>query len=247
MMKKYIVSLACILAFVACKQEKKETTETAVVEEVAVVENDWEVLFDGTSLDQWKEFKTDGVSDAWKIDGDALVYTPPAEGEENQNHDLVTRQEYTNFVLSLDWKISEAGNSGVFWGVSEDEKFGTGYQTGPEIQILDNDKHPDAKAGTTHQAGALYDMVSPAKDVTNPVGEWNTMVITVDHNAHVGSVTLNGTVMVTFPVANEEWDAMVARSKFAGWDGFGKYTTGKIGLQDHHNVVAFRNIKIKQL
>ncbi|WP_324024458.1 DUF1080 domain-containing protein [Maribacter sp. BPC-D8] len=246
-MKKVIASVACLLAFVACKEEKKETTQTAVVEKVAVVENDWEVLFDGSSLDQWKEFKTDGVSDAWKIDGDALVYTPPAEGEENQNHDLVTRQEYTNFVLSLDWKISEAGNSGVFWGVSEDEKFGTGYQTGPEIQILDNDKHPDAKAGTTHQAGALYDMVSPATDVTNPVGEWNTMVITVDHNAHIGSVTLNGTVMVTFPVANEEWDAMVAKSKFAGWDGFGKYTTGKIGLQDHHNVVSFRNIKIKQL
>lgn len=246
-MKKVIASVACLLAFVACKQEKKETTQTAVVEEVAVVENDWEVLFDGSSLDQWKEFKTDGVSDAWKIEGDALVYTPPAEGEESTNHDLVTRQEYTNFVLSLDWKISEAGNSGVFWGVSEDEKFGTGYQTGPEIQILDNEKHPDAKAGTTHQAGALYDMVSPATDVTNPVGEWNTMVITVDHNAHIGSVTLNGTVMVTFPVANEEWDALVAKSKFAGWDGFGKYTTGKIGLQDHGNIVAFRNIKIKQL
>ena len=246
-MKKVIASVACLLAFVACKQEKKETTQTAVVEEVAVVENDWEVLFDGSSLDQWKEFKTDGVSDAWKIEGDALVYTPPAESEESTNHDLVTRQEYTNFVLSLDWKISEAGNSGVFWGVSEDEKFGTGYQTGPEIQILDNEKHPDAKAGTTHQAGALYDMVSPATDVTNPVGEWNTMVITVDHNAHIGSVTLNGTVMVTFPVANEEWDALVAKSKFAGWDGFGKYTTGKIGLQDHGNIVAFRNIKIKQL
>jgi hypothetical protein len=245
-MKKVIVGVACLLTFVACKQEKKETSDAAV-EKVALVENDWEVLFDGSSLDQWKEFKTDGVSDAWKIEGDALVYTPPTEGEESTNHDLVTRQEYTNFVLSLDWKISEAGNSGVFWGVSEDEKFGTGYQTGPEIQILDNEKHPDAKAGTTHQAGALYDMVSPAKDVTNPVGEWNTMVITVDHNAHIGSVILNGTVMVTFPVANEQWDAMVAKSKFAGWDGFGKYTTGKIGLQDHHNVVAFRNIKIKQL
>ncbi|WP_299798388.1 DUF1080 domain-containing protein [uncultured Maribacter sp.] len=246
-MKKYIASVACLLVFMACKQEKKGTVEAAVVKEVAVVENDWEVLFDGTSLDKWKEFKTDGISDTWKIEGDALVYTPPAEGEENKNHDLVTREEYTNFVLTLDWKISEAGNSGVFWGVSEDGKFGTGYQTGPEIQILDNEKHPDAKAGTTHQAGALYDMVSPATDVTNPVGEWNTMVITVDHNAHIGSVTLNGTVMVTFPVANEEWEAMVAKSKFAGWDGFGKYITGKIGLQDHGNIVAFRNIKIKQL
>lgn len=246
-MKKLLVSATCLLAMMSCKQEKKETVNVTVVEEVEVVENEWEVLFDGTSLDQWKEFKTDGVSDAWKIEGDALVYTPPAEGEEQKNHDLVTRKEYTDFVLTLDWKISEAGNSGVFWGVSEDEKFGTGYQTGPEIQILDNDKHPDAKAGTTHQASALYDMVAPAKDATKPVGEWNTMVITVNHKEHKGSVTLNGEEMVTFPVANDEWDAMVAKSKFAGWDGFGKYTTGKIGLQDHHNVVSFRNIKIKQL
>lgn len=245
-MKKYIASVTCLLVFMACKQEKKDTVETAVVKEVAIVENDWEVLFDGSSLDQWKEFKTDGISDTWKIVGDALVYTPP-EDEEYKNHDLVTKAVYTDFILSLEWKISEGGNSGVFWGVSEDEKFGTGYQTGPEIQILDNDKHPDAKAGTTHQAGALYDMVSPAKDVTKPVREWNTMVITVNHEEHIGSVTLNGTEMATFPVANEEWDAMVAKSKFADWDGFGKYTTGKIGLQDHQNVVAFRNIKIKRL
>ncbi|WP_367186856.1 3-keto-disaccharide hydrolase [Maribacter confluentis] len=132
-------------------------------------------------------------------------------------------------------------------GVNEDEKFKTGYQTGPEIQILDNDKHPDAKAGTTHQAGALYDMVPPAKDVTKPVGEWNTMELTVDHKNNRGKVLLNGTEMVTFPITNEEWNAMVANSKFAGWDGFGTFKTGKIGLQDHGNVVSFRNIKIKQL
>tara|TARA_R110002074_G_scaffold149035_5_gene301294 strand:- start:67101 stop:67838 length:738 start_codon:yes stop_codon:yes gene_type:complete len=245
-MKKVIVSVAFLIFFISCKQEKKETS-TAVVEKIEMPENEWEILFDGTSLDQWKEFKTNGVSEAWKIKGEALVYTPPNEGEEKKNHDLVTKKEYTDFVLSLDWKISEAGNSGVFWGVSEDEKFGTGYQTGPEIQILDNDKHPDAKAGTTHQAGALYDMVSPAKDVTKPIGEWNTMVITVDHKENRGDVVLNGIEMVTFPVQGEEWDAMVADSKFAGWEGFGKFTTGKIGLQDHGNIVAFRNIKIKQL
>ncbi|SIQ09164.1 3-keto-disaccharide hydrolase [Maribacter ulvicola] len=246
-MKKVLVSVACLLAFIACKQEKKETSEAVIDEKVTAVENEWEVLFNGTSLEKWKGFKTNEVSDAWKIEGEALVFTPPAKGKKNKNHDLVTRQEYTNFVLQLDWKISEAGNSGVFWGVSENENFGAGYQTGPEIQILDNDKHPDAKAGTTHQAGALYDMVSPAKDVTKPVGEWNTMVITVNHKEHKGNVVLNGTEIVTFPVANEEWNAMVANSKFAGWDGFGKYTTGKIGLQDHHDIVSFRNIKIKQL
>jgi hypothetical protein len=245
-MKKVIVSVAFLIFFISCKQEKKETS-AAEIEKIEMPESEWEILFDGTSLDQWKEFKTKGVSDAWKIKGEALVYTPPNEGEEKKNHDLVTKKEYKDFVLSLDWKISEAGNSGVFWGVSEDEKYGTGYQTGPEIQILDNDKHPDAKAGTTHQAGALYDMVSPAEDATKPIGEWNTMVITVDHKENLGNVVLNGIEMVTFPVQGEEWDAMVADSKFAGWDGFGKFTTGKIGLQDHGNLVAFRNIKIKQL
>lgn len=245
-MKKVIVSIAFLIFFISCKQEKKETSET-VVEEMEMPESEWEILFDGTSLDKWKEFQNDAVGDVWKIDGDALIYTPPSEGEEKKNHDLVTRDEYTDFVLSLDWKISEAGNSGVFWGVNEDAKYSTGYQTGPEVQILDNDKHPDAKAGTTHQAGALYDMVSPAEDVTKPIGEWNTMVITVNHKDNIGRVVLNDTEMVTFPVQGEEWDAMVADSKFAGWEGFGKFTTGKIGLQDHGNVVAFRNIKIKQL
>ena len=245
-MKKVIVSIVFLIFFISCKQEKKETSET-VVEEMEMPESEWEILFDGTSLDKWKEFQNDTVGDVWKIDGDALIYTPPSEGEDNKNHDLVTRDEYTDFVLSLEWKISEAGNSGVFWGVNEDAKYSTGYQTGPEVQILDNDKHPDAKAGTTHQAGALYDMVSPAEDVTKPIGEWNTMVITVNHKDNIGRVVLNDTEMVTFPVQGEEWDAMVADSKFAGWEGFGKFTTGKIGLQDHGNVVAFRNIKIKQL
>jgi hypothetical protein len=245
-MKKVIVSVAFLIFFISCKQEKKETS-AAEVEKIEMPKSEWEILFDGSSLDQWKEFKTNGLSDAWKVEGEALVYTPPNEGEEKKNHDLVTKKEYTDFVLSLDWKISEAGNSGVFWGVSEDEKFEKIYHTGPEIQILDNDKHPDAKAGTTHQAGALYDMVSPVEDATKPIGEWNTMVITVDHKENKGSVVMNGKEMVTFPVQGEEWDAMVADSKFAGWEGFGKFTTGKIGLQDHGNIVAFRNIKIKQL
>ncbi|WP_419213392.1 3-keto-disaccharide hydrolase [Maribacter sp. X9] len=245
-MKKIIIGVALLGFIISCKEKKKETKEEAVAE-IEVPKNDWEVLFDGTSLDKWKEFKSDSVSDVWKIEGEALVYTPPGEGGEKKNHDLVTRKDYTDFVLSLDWKISEAGNSGVFWGVKEDSMYRTGYQTGPEVQILDNEKHPDAKAGTTHQSGALYDMVAPVKDVTNPVGDWNTMVITVNHKEHKGSVMLNGVEVVTFPLSNEKWDAMVADSKFAGWEGFGKFTTGKIGLQDHHNVVSFKNIKIKQL
>ena len=132
-------------------------------------------------------------------------------------------------------------------GILEDEKYGQPYETGPEIQVLDNIAHPDAKNGTTHQAGALYDMVAPSKEVVKPVGEWNSYVITVNHKTNEGSVVLNGKEIVTFPVNGEAWEAMVADSKFADWEGFGKYATGKIGLQDHGDIVAYRNIKIKEL
>ena len=124
---------------------------------------------------------------------------------------------------------------------------GQPYQTGPEIQVLDNDKHPDGKNGTSHQAAALYDMVSPAKDVTKPIGEWNTCVITINHKTNAGSVSLNGEPMVEFPVNDPEWSAMVSDSKFADWEHFAKYTTGRIGLQDHSDMVAFRNIRIKEV
>jgi len=135
----------------------------------------------------------------------------------------------------------------VMWGVQEDGDFQKPYHTGPEIQVLDNEKHPDAKAGTTHQAGALYDMVAPSKDVTNPVGEWNTMIITINNDEKTGSVELNGEEVVTFPVANEMWNVMVSKSKFADWDGFGNFIQGKIALQDHGDMVSYRNIKIKEL
>ncbi|MEL6484509.1 MAG: DUF1080 domain-containing protein, partial [Bacteroidota bacterium] len=123
------------------------------------------------------------------------------------------------------------------------------YYTGPEIQVLDNVSHPDAKNGTSHQAGALYDMVSPSKDVVKPVGEWNHYVITIDHESNKGSVVLNDTEIVTFPVNGEGWDAMVADSKFADWEAFGKSRTGKIALQDHGETIeiAYKNIKIKAL
>jgi hypothetical protein len=98
-----------------------------------------------------------------------------------------------------------------------------------------------------YQAGALYDLVQPEHDVCNPAGEWNLCVLKVNHKTNQGSVTLNGTEIVSFPVHGEAWDAMVAKSKFKGWEGFGKHHTGHIGLQDHGDKVWFRNIKIKEL
>lgn len=250
---KSAVVLAGILALIAGGRENQNKTTDIMTESMteyqghAGEQEAWTVLFDGTSFDGWKGYLKDSVPAAWKLEDGAMVFHPPANRKQGETYNLVTEKAYTNFVLSLEWKISEGGNSGIFWAVVEDEKYPQPYETGPEIQVLDNERHPDARNGTTHQAGALYDMVAPAEDATKPVGEWNTTVITIDHEKQRGGVELNGIPVVEFPVGNELWNVMVSKSKFAEWEGFGKKLTGKIGLQDHGDVVAFRNIKIKEL
>jgi hypothetical protein len=248
-MKKTIFLTAfAFLTLSACKEQPDKQKGEISMEDRSTPQpqEEWVVLFDGTTMDAWRGFKMEGVPDTWKIEDGAMVFYPP-EKPTTENHNLVTKQDFGNFVLSLEWKISEGGNSGIFWGVQEDPWLNEPYQTGPEIQVLDNERHPDARAGTTHQAGALYDMVAPSKSVARPAGEWNLCEITVDYNSNRGSVRLNGTEIVTFPLGNEAWDAMVAGSKFNGWKGFGESHIGKIGLQDHGDVVAYRNIKIKPL
>ena len=239
-----------VLLVTSCKEVKKEAEkaeEMVVDSAVMTIEDEWATIFDGTTFNGWHEYHKEGVSDNWKIEDGAMVLYPPGEHGNGEQFNLVTDNEYEDFVLSLDWRISEAGNSGVMWGVKELENLGQPYETGPEIQVLDNDKHPDGKNGTSHQSGALYDMVSPSKDVTKPVGEWNTMIITINHKTNEGKVVLNEEVMVEFPVNDPQWGEMVSKSKFADWAHFAKYKKGKIALQDHGNGVAFKNIKIKEL
>jgi hypothetical protein len=246
------ILILATLVFSGCKDQPSKTPPDMDAQGAAAIEekaqtNDWITLFDGTSMDSWKGYGMEGVPDQWKIEEGAMVFYPPENKPEGANYNLVTHQEFTNFVLSLEWKISEGGNSGIFWGVREDPKYGEPYQTGPEIQVLDNERHSDAKNGTSHQAGALYDMVSPSRDVTKPAGEWNRCEITVDYQKGEGMVVMNGEEIVRFPLGDDSWDAMVAESKFAGWEGFGVFHTGKIGLQDHGDVVAYRSIRIKPL
>ena len=247
-MKRIALVLLAILAF-ACKDKKDEpsSSEAVEMEEPTAEKPKWQTLFDGTSFEGWSYYRGGAIGEPWKIADGAMVFYPPEERLEGESYNIVTDKDYTDFVLSVEWKIAENGNSGIFWGVHEDEKFGQPYETGPEIQVLDDEGHPDAKNGTTHQAGALYDMISPSEKVVKPAGEWNVCVLTVNHTTNEGTVELNGTEICKFPVHGELWDQMVEDSKFKGWEGFGKYQTGKIGLQDHGDVVAFRNIKIKEL
>jgi len=249
---QYVLLAIASLSLIHCK-EKTKSEEESKQEKMEMSENlgsendGWMVLFDGTSFDGWKGYLKDGMPANWKLEDGAMVFYPPAERPDGESYNLVTEEDFTNFVLSLEWKVAEGANSGIFWGIKEDTTYGQPYETGPEIQVLDNLRHPDSKNGNTHQAGALYDMVAPSEDVTKPAGEWNSCVITVNYKEQHGKVNLNGVDIVNFPLDNPEWDAMVSASKFAGWPGFGKFHTGKIGLQDHGDVVAYRNIKIKKL
>lgn len=212
---------------------------------------DWESLFDGETLNGWHRFNRKGVTPIWTAKNGLLTFDPELRPKGDYIHDIVTDKAYKSFELSIEWNISEGGNSGIFWGVQEGESHNKPYSTGPEIQVLDNERHPDAKANPKfHQAGALYDLVQPSKDVCNPAGEWNHIVLKVDHNKNQGSVKLNGTKIVEFPLSGPEWDALVSNSKFnddCNFKRFGKFKSGKIGLQDHGDKVSFRNIKIRKL
>lgn len=241
-MKYYALSLAAGFLLFACKKQEDKKTQK---EEVAQPSE--RILFDGKTFEGWRLYGGEQAGKAWKIEDESLVFYPPAERPEGKSYNLITEEQFTNFELSLEWKIAQAGNSGIFWGILESDQYGQPYQTGPEIQVLDNQGHPDAQNGPDRTAGALYDMVPPSSDQTKPAGEWNECILHVNHHTGKGWVKMNGTLIVEFPVVGEGWDALVKDSKFADWQGFGAYPKGHLGLQDHGDTVAFRNIKIKEL
>ncbi len=248
-MRNTLIILLAILTLSACKKEKNAEENLDIKSKDFVEEkqdvNEWTVLFDGKTFNGWHVYNGEAISSHWIIENGEMAFTGRT-GEKEYN--IITDNQYTNFILSLEWKISEGGNSGIMWGVIEDEKYKEPYKTGPEIQVMDNLNHPDAKAGNgTHTAGSLYDMIAPSKDVTKPVGEWNLCVIEIDYKNNQGKVHLNGTEIAAFPIKGTDWNNMVANSKFKDWEDFGKFQTGHIALQDHENKVRYRNIKIKEL
>lgn len=251
-MKKTLLALGCsVMILTACKNENKESTDTLnnenneMAEDIKNDEGEWISLFNGENLEGWKAYGKDSISSQWKVKDNALVFTPAEERSSAEN--LITTEEYENFELSLEWKISEGGNSGIMWAVQDDGKYNEPYYTGPEIQVLDNERHPDAKNGPNRTAGALYDMVPPSKDVAKPAGEWNKTIIHIDHEANEGYVELNGTRIVEFPVEGEAWKEMVSKSKFKDWEDFGTSKSGHIALQDHGNKVSYKDIKLRKL
>lgn len=200
-------------------------------------------LFDGKTTTGWHTYGKDFAGKGWKAEDGVLHFDPKAKNKDDG--DLVTDKEYGSFHLKLEWKVSPGANSGIIFFVNEDiKKYNKTYLTGPEMQVLDNEGHKDG-AITKHRAGDLYDMIQSKSEPVKPVGEWNLAEIII--NKDNLTFKLNGVTVVKTTVWDENWKNLIAGSKFAKWEGFGTYKTGKIALQDHGDEVWFRNIMIKEL
>lgn len=206
-------------------------------------ETGWKLLFDGKTTKGWHNYGTKDISPLWKVEDGALMLSQKGAG------DILTDKEYENYEFELEWKISEGGNSGIYYLVNENpQKYQKGWNTGPEMQVLDDDKHPDATKGINgnHQAGALYDLIPAGKNKQlKPVGQWNIAKIVVNK----GKVEhwLNGAKIVEYDLNSAEFIEMVKASKFAAHPDFAKFRKGRIALQDHGDKVWYRNIRIKKL
>lgn len=200
-------------------------------------------LFDGKTTTGWHTYGKDFAGKAWTVEDGTIHFNPKLKN--NDGGDLVTDKEYSNFHLKLEWKISPKGNSGIIFYVHEDpNKYKQTYLTGPEMQVLDNDGHKDGQI-TKHRSGDLYDMIKSKSESVKPVGEWNLAEI-ISKNGKL-TLKLNGVTTVKTTMWDDNWKSLIAGSKFAKWEGFGTYKTGKIALQDHGNEVWYRNIMIKEL
>lgn len=202
----------------------------------------WHLLFNGRDLSGWRSFRGGAASPSWTVRDGALVLT--SKTGEMSGGDLVTADKYGAFELTLDWKVERGGNSGVFYLARNAPQTKNIYETGIEMQVLDNDGHPDGKI-PSHRAGSLYDITVPPLSAARPAGSWNHARLRVEQ----GRIRqwLNGTLTADIPFGNDAWRKRVAASKFASMPLFGTFPNGVIGLQDHGEPVAFRNLKIRTL
>jgi Domain of Unknown Function (DUF1080) len=195
----------------------------------------WRLLFDGKTTAGWRGYKQDSAPPGWQVVDGALTRV-------NSAGDIITRTKFRNFELSLEWNIAAGGNSGIFYRGSEDDD--AIYWNAPEMQVLDDAGHVDGKSRLT-AAGAAYDVYPSPAGVVKPAGQWNQvrLVVKGKHVEH----WLNGVKVVEYQFGSPDWSAKVKASKFASHPHYGRNTTGYIGLQDHGDRVAYRNIKIRVL
>jgi hypothetical protein len=221
----------------ACATSNGAITETPMNALTAAQQADgWKLLFDGKTTAGWRNYKKQTVSPGWTVVGGLLTRSGGSAG------DIITADKYRNFDLVLDWRVAEGGNSGLFYRGTEDNDYI--WQTAPEMQILDDARHADGKSPLT-SAGSVFALYEAPRGAVNPAGQWNTARVLANGN-HVEH-WLNGTKLLEYERGSDDWNERVAKSKFNAMPSFGRPAEGHIGLQDHGDLVEFRNIRIKVL
>ncbi len=236
--RRFVAFSALLLVSVfAIQPERMQAAEAAVAAnlEAADSEVDFENLLGENAQRLWRGYKDKEWPSGWELKDGVLSRVGGGD-------DIMTVGEFADFDLRLEWKISEAGNSGIIYRVSTGDN--ASYVTGIECQVLDDDKHRDGKNALT-SAASLYALYPRSERTTVPVGEWNKARIVVRGN-HVEH-WLNGKKVVECEIGSDDWKERLAKSKFADWPKFAKNRKGHIALQDHSDPVWYRNIRIKRL
>ncbi|MBR5661727.1 MAG: DUF1080 domain-containing protein [Bacteroidales bacterium] len=235
------------LALCACGGGSKETAQDNTLTSQEKKEG-WALLWDGKTTEGWRGAKLDAFPDHGWVVEDGVLKVLRSDGSESTNGgDIITTRLYKNFILKVDFKITEGANSGIKYFVDPTLNKGAGSAIGCEFQILDDLRHPDAKLGVkgNRTLGSLYDLIPAPEDKPFDITTWNTATVIVQ-GTHVEH-WLNGVKLLEYERNNQEWNALVAYSKYKDWPNFGNYEEGYILLQDHGDEVWFKNIKIKEL
>ena len=266
MKKLGIISFGIIVSFliVSCapkgQQQEEEATEETKTEKAeqpaapntltqAEKEDGWVLLFDGTTTNGWRGYNQESFPEkGWEVVDGTLHVMGSGKGEAGGGGgDIITDKKYKNFELSLEWKVGEGGNSGIFY-LAQEKPDQPIWKSSPEMQILDNERHPDAKLGVNgnRAAGSLYDLIPGKMEAVHPAGEWNQVKILVYNGTVVHF--MNGEQVLEYHLWTDDWKNMVLNSKFKDYEDFlNTAEEGYIGLQDHGDDVWFRNIKIKEM
>ncbi|HJO26697.1 MAG: hypothetical protein CMK00_04490 [Planctomycetes bacterium] len=231
-MKHTAALLSLILCACAAPREPVSVHNALSAEQRAA---GWQLLFDGESTSAWRNFRSDGEVRGWEARAGNLVCT-------GGGGDLITKDTYADFMLDVEWKIGPGGNSGIFFHVTEDH--GAVWETGPEVQVLDNQAHGlDPLALTA--AGSNYALHAPSAAVVAPVGQFNRVRLIVVGGRVVHY--LNGHKVVDYTLQTEDWRELVEASKFGSMPAYGRAGRGHIALQDHGDEVCYRNLRIRRL